>query len=515
MPAPLGLSLSLLSMDDEPGSSTVFSGGAAAWDGASDGDAASADSVQPQGSPGRGAAAAAAAAERQLGGPSQLWTLAEAELARHALLALQGVAASLLRLQALLAAPGALPRRSISGLLQKLAEAAELRLRLQRFVTAFSEGGAAAGAAQPCSNDGSEGCEGGGSGQDPVQQAFAAAVADVLQRQSAAIQQLEQEEGSPWVQAVEVAGSHGWRLFGRGPSLLQVALHTGRLQLQLRSLADLCWCGLSPAADGSPMAEDALPAQAAVGGEDGSAAEEAQRAQQGQKAQQQQQLGSTGPCLWEEGSFPAGVQLLNYLFERANEAGAASCLLLRMSKHVKAAASAAPPLLNLLWRHCTVYMSTIACCRRCRCARAALPVCASHAAVPAAHARLGLHHACELCDCFPFVFVGGWSLHAPAPAYQCCLPAQQRQCSLAPFCMPERCMPERCIWSLACRPSPWSPFLQAVSPEFGTAGDKELLTLDFLPPPPAEEAPGREPPVAVSAAAYRAAGDAVFVCRAV
>lgn len=40
--------------------------------------------------------------------------------------------------------------------------------------------------------------------------------------------------------------------------------------------------------------------------------------------------------------------------------------------------------------------------------------------------------------------------------------------------------------------------VQAVSPEFGTAGDKELLTLDFLPPPPAEEAPGREPPIAVS-----------------
>ncbi|KAI7838596.1 hypothetical protein COHA_007604 [Chlorella ohadii] len=388
VPAPLGLSLSLLSMDDEPGSSTVFSGGAAAWDGASDGDAASADSVQPQGSPGRGAAAAAAAAERQLGGPSQLWTLAEAELARHALLALQGVAASLLRLQALLAAPGALPRRSISGLLQKLAEAAELRLRLQRFVTAFSEGGAAAGAAQPCSNDGSEGCEGGGSGQDPVQQAFAAAVADVLQRQSAAIQQLEQEEGSPWVQAVEVAGSHGWRLFGRGPSLLQVALHTGRLQLQLRSLADLCWCGLSPAADGSPMAEDALPAQAAVGGEDGSAAEEAQRAQQGQKAQQQQQLGSTGPCLWEEGSFPAGVQLLNYLFERANEADDADAPVLR------------------------------------------------------------------------FLFVQ----------------------AMQPY------LRHMHVWAFT---------THAVSPEFGTAGDKELLTLDFLPPPPAEEAPGREPPVAL------------------
>lgn len=45
---------------------------------------------------------------------------------------------------------------------------------------------------------------------------------------------------------------------------------------------------------------------------------------------------------------------------------------------------------------------------------------------------------------------------------------------------------------------PLQSFVQAVSPEFGTAGDKELLTLDFLPPPPAEEAPGREPPVAVS-----------------
>ena len=312
-PAPLGLPLSLLSMEDEPGSSTVFSAGTAACDGASDGDAASADSVQPQGSPGRGAtvAAVAAHAERQLSGPCQLWSLAEAELARHALLALQGVAASLLRLQALLAAPGALPRRSIAGLLRKLAEAAELRLRLQRFVAAFSDSGATAGAARPGSSGGRSyvDSKGGSCGQDPVQQAFAAAVADVLQRQSAALQQLEQQEGSPWVQAVEVAGSQGRRLFGRGPSLLQVSMHTGRLQGQLRSLADLCWCGFSPATEDYPM----------EGGE--GAAGTAEEAQQAQQQQQPQQLGGGGPCLWEEGGFPAGVELLNYLFERANEAG--------------------------------------------------------------------------------------------------------------------------------------------------------------------------------------------------
>lgn len=312
-PAPLGLPLSLLSMEDEPGSSTVFSAGTAACDGASDGDAASADSVQPQGSPGRGAtvAAVAAHAERQLSGPYQLWSLAEAELARHALLALQGVAASLLRLQALLAAPGALPRRSIAGLLRKLAEAAELRLRLQRFVAAFSDSGAKAGAARPGSSGGRSyvDSKGGSCGQDPVQQAFAAAVADVLQRQSAALQQLEQQEGSPWVQAVEVAGSQGRRLFGRGPSLLQVSLHTGRLQGQLRSLADLCWCGFSPATEDYPM----------EGGE--GAAGTAEEAQQAQQQQQPQQLGGGGPCLWEEGGFPAGVRLLNYLFECANEAG--------------------------------------------------------------------------------------------------------------------------------------------------------------------------------------------------
>lgn len=304
-PAPLGLPLSLLSMDDAPGSSTVFGSGPTAWDAASDGDAASANSVQPQGSP-TATAGAAAPTERQLGGPCQLWSLEEAQLARHALLALQGVVASLLRLQALLAAPGALPRRSISGLLRKLAEAGELRQRLQRFVAAFSGSDPTAG--RPASSSGGANSDGGGTSHDPVQQAFAVAVADVLQRQSAALQQLEQQEGAPWVQAVEVGGSQGRRLLGRGPSLLQVALHTGRLQAQLRSLADLCWCGFSPAADGSPMAED---------GGDVDAEEEAQQGQQ----RGQQQLGGSGPCLWEEGGFPSGVQLLNHLFERANEAG--------------------------------------------------------------------------------------------------------------------------------------------------------------------------------------------------
>ena len=314
-PPPLGLPLSLLSMEEEPGSSTLFSPSAGAWDGLSDGDAASADSVQPQSGRGRDAAAAeAASGERPLGQPPQLWSLAEAELARHALLALQGVAASLLRLQALLGAPGALPRRSIAGLLHKLAAAGELRLRLQRFVAAFTGGGAAFG--RPTG--------GGSGGGDPVQHAFATAVADVLQRQSAALQQLEQQEGSPWVQDVAAGGIPGRRLAGRGPSLLQVALHTGRLQLQLRSLAHLCWCGPAAAAEGSPEGGAAPADAAAAGAEDCGVPGAAEQQQEGQREgeESERQLGSSAdPCLWEGGGFPQGVALLNYLYGRASEAG--------------------------------------------------------------------------------------------------------------------------------------------------------------------------------------------------
>ena len=80
----------------------------------------------------------------------------------------------LLRLQALLAAPGALPRRSTAGLLRRLAEAGELRLRLQRFVAAFSDNGPVTGAlARPASSSGYADTSS-GVGNDPVQQAFAA-----------------------------------------------------------------------------------------------------------------------------------------------------------------------------------------------------------------------------------------------------------------------------------------------------------------------------------------------------
>ena len=297
-PGPLGLPLSLLSMGDEPGSSTVFSADAdvaagaawaASWGGGSEGDAASADSVQPQQGPGQ---YVGGGAMEQL--PGQLWSLGEAELAQHALLALQGVAASLLRLQALLAAPQALPRRSVEGLLRKLAAAGELRQRLQHFVAAFSSGSSGRSS------------NGGASSREPVQQAFAHAVSDVLQRQAAALQQLEQEQGTSWVQAVSVGGVPGRRLHRRGPTLMQVALHSGRLQLQLRSLADLCWCTSADTVAGEEAGEDA---------DGGSCMGDAAR------DPQQQAVGGGGGCRWHQGSFPASTHLLDYLYRRANEAG--------------------------------------------------------------------------------------------------------------------------------------------------------------------------------------------------
>ncbi len=204
---------------------------------------------------------------------------------------LQGVAASLCRLQALLAAPAALPRRSVATLLHRLADAGELRQRLQHFVDAFTLGRspAAPSAVGACCT---QQAAGSGLASDSVQHAFAVAVADVLRRQSAALQQLEQQQGGPWVQTVAVAGTQGRQLHSRGPTLLQVALHSGRLQLQLRRLAELCWC--------------------ACGGPTGDVDE----------ADGWREEGSFDRgCRWQDGGFPAGTELLNYLYCRASEAG--------------------------------------------------------------------------------------------------------------------------------------------------------------------------------------------------
>ncbi|KAL4440501.1 hypothetical protein ABPG75_003502 [Micractinium tetrahymenae] len=298
-PPPLGLPLSLLSMGDEPGTSTFFSADAAQdWGSDGEADAASADSIQPVVGPGSGiggaaGAAGAASGACQLDLSVKLWNLEEAELAQHALLVLQGVAASLRRLQALLAAPDALPRRSVAALLRRLAAAGELRQRLQQFVAAFTS---------PTQHGHSTRSEAASSaGWDPVQHAYAAAVSEVLRRQSAALQQLEQQQGTPWVQTVAVGGSQGRQLHSRGPTLLQVALHSGRLQLQLRRLAELCWC----AGGGSMDAE-----QEAEGFE--------------------HEMGSMhGRGHWQAGGFPAGTELLSYLYRHASEADSADAPMLR------------------------------------------------------------------------------------------------------------------------------------------------------------------------------------------
>ncbi|KAL4440506.1 hypothetical protein ABPG75_003507 [Micractinium tetrahymenae] len=298
-PPPLGLPLSLLSMGDEPGTSTFFSADAAQdWGSDGEADAASADSIQPVVGPGSGiggaaGAAGAASGACQLDLSVKLWNLEEAELAQHALLVLQGVAASLRRLQALLAAPDALPRRSVASLLRRLAAAGELRQRLQQFVAAFTS---------PTQHGHSTRSEAASSaGWDPVQHAYAAAVSEVLRRQSAALQQLEQQQGTPWVQTVAVGGSQGRQLHSRGPTLLQVALHSGRLQLQLRRLAELCWC----AGGGSMDAE-----QEAEGFE--------------------HEMGSMhGRGHWQAGGFPAGTELLSYLYRHASEADSADAPMLR------------------------------------------------------------------------------------------------------------------------------------------------------------------------------------------
>lgn len=333
-PSPLGLPLSLLSMGDQPGSCTLFSTGAGEeWASDDEADAASADSVEPVMGPGdawRSGGSASTAGAFRMDLSVKLWGLQEAELAQHALLALQvqplpvvpsalprcclrrpfapgwhtgwlqfasfrhtprptllqGVTASHHRLQALLATPDALPRRSVAALLHRLAAASELRQRLQCFVAAFTSGGAAAQAAH-----------GGAAGspcRDSVQRAFAVAVAEVLRRQSSVLQQLEQQQSTPWVQAAAVGGTQGCQLHSRAPTLLRVALHSGRLQLQLRRLAELCWC-----TDGS-----------VVGGLHDAASSRGHG-----------EGGLDSAWRWQDGGFPTGTELLNYLYGHASEAG--------------------------------------------------------------------------------------------------------------------------------------------------------------------------------------------------
>jgi hypothetical protein len=97
----------------------------------------------------------------------------------------------------------------------------------------------------------------------------------------------------------------------RTPSLLQVALHTRRLQLQLRSLAELCWC--CPEAAGPPAHEQ--PQSAILDDAEG------QQQAAWELGAGQQQAAQGKRRRWQEG-FPRGTDLLDYLYRRVSEAGA-------------------------------------------------------------------------------------------------------------------------------------------------------------------------------------------------
>lgn len=294
------------------------------------------------------------------------------------------MAASLRRLQALLAAPDALPRRSLAPLLQRLAAAGELRRRLQNFVVAFTLGSAAAapvgGSARIAHGEALSGLV-----PDSVQHAFAVAVEEVLRRQSAALQQLELQQGTAWVQTVAVGGTQGRQLHSRGPTLLQVALHSGGLQLQLRRLAELCWCTDSWQTSCLDQAGD-----------------------------EREQGGLDSSCRWQDGGFPAGTELLAYLYSRASEAGEGQGMhrgrrgVLGMHamcvRRWPARMCASERLHPCIWFHsinmqCTpchlVDLPALTPCRQRRRAYAALPLCASPAALPATPPLLGIHHQCE------------------------------------------------------------------------------------------------------------------------
>ena len=195
-----------------------------------------------------------------LGNGASLWTLEEAELARDAVLALQGVHSSLLRLRGCLAAAHALFRPATAGVLRRIERAAACRHRLQSFIDAFSM--------QSCSSSSSSSHFSSSSSAkidglppsrvDPISSALAAALRDVLLSVDRQLAQLEAENAIEWVRGVQFApvegslpgerGSStlgGKILQGSGLSLTRVAVLTGKIQNMLCMLCSIFWCNLA------------------------------------------------------------------------------------------------------------------------------------------------------------------------------------------------------------------------------------------------------------------------------
>ncbi|KAL0048524.1 hypothetical protein WJX82_005046 [Trebouxia sp. C0006] len=168
-------------------------------------------------------------------GSGEANVVSEQVLAQEALYALQGVAASVSRVQGAKMCTPTVKAASLASILQAVVKSGQRRQALDHFVVAF-------GVDTRSSSDGTA------SSSDPVLQAFTAAVQNVLRGQTCALQQLpeavKQRRMAEQSHSSMAAGRRTERTESEqglpAVTVLEVVLHTEKLQAQLLTLSTLC-----------------------------------------------------------------------------------------------------------------------------------------------------------------------------------------------------------------------------------------------------------------------------------
>ncbi|KAL0023111.1 hypothetical protein WJX77_002676 [Trebouxia sp. C0004] len=232
--------------------------------------------------------------------------VSEQVLAQEASNALQGVAASVRRLQGGKICTPTVKAASLAGILQAVVTSGRRRQALDHFVVAF---GVDSSNRTPPSSD-------------PVLQAFTAAVQSLLRGQTCALQHLPEA-----VKERRMAEqSHSSMVAGRrtecqrglpAVTVLEVVLHTERLQAQLLTLSTLCWCEPLPVPDTSTTSQlmsEIIHSRRVT-----------QPHSQASQTPHQQSWG----CRWAQEGFPKGPALLSYLYSELQESDSCTLQLVR------------------------------------------------------------------------------------------------------------------------------------------------------------------------------------------
>jgi len=257
-PTPLNVPLSTLAIERTPGAVTGFSSGG---DGKGSGKSIGSLKDTPMKRTQKKDIPATSAGtdtistkdKKTLLGSGTLWTLEELQLARDALLSLQGVYSSLLRLRGALAAAHALPHPAAAGILNRIERAATCRHRLQGFIDTFGSTHRTVNSRRNLSTTSTEtalqmSISNEINNDDPVLSALAAGLNDILLSFSQQLSSLETSHATEWVHTINLAaadggpGVRGKVLQGQGLSLTRVGVLTGKVQTMLRVLSSMFWC---------------------------------------------------------------------------------------------------------------------------------------------------------------------------------------------------------------------------------------------------------------------------------